>query len=373
MNIANFLKKTLLFALSAAVWAGCSKNGPENKPEEYISSEKIDGRAVIAYVTYYGTGLPNPNLCTHINYAFAELYVNGGKYSGFKLKGDSSRFESVVALKKRNPDLKILLSFSNSVSNSDNTEGEGFSVLAASKENREAFAEDCLEFCQKYGIDGIDIDWEYPGLDWSGQQVDPVHDTDNHVLMMKQLRSTLGNGYLLTYAGYVMDKCYLGGGEYCYIDIKALDDVVDYVNLMTYDMDSGDLPHNAVSCQSAYWDIRRTYNEYTGAGINPQKLVLGIPFYGRVSFSGQTTALTYKGIMKLGGEYTIENWDASANVPYVTKSGKKYCYYDNPRSIEYKAKWALERNMYGLMYWENDQDDTKYTLRKAVWEGVMGI
>lgn len=372
------MKKLIFIFFAALLWASCSKDSMDITPEgdkepetPYVPSPAVEGRAVIAYVTYYGESLPNPKLCTHINYAFAELYVSGGKYLTFKVKGSESRFNSVVALKNQNPNLKILLSFSNSISNSDNTPGGGFSVLSASKENREAFAKDCLEFCKKHGIDGIDIDWEFPGLDWSGQPIDPLNDVNNHVLMMKQLRETLGNDYLLTYAGYVMDKQPIKNGGYRYIDIKALDSVVDYVNIMTYDLDADGAPHNAVRCNYAYWDIQRTYSAYITAGATPSKLVLGIPFYGRVSFSSSPGAISYKSILKLGAGYVIDNWDSEACVPYVTRNGAKYCYYDNARSIEYKAKWALGKGFYGLMYWENDQDDYKFTLRKAAWEGVM--
>ena len=134
----------------------------------------------------------------------------------------------------------------------------------------------------KYGLDGIDLDWEFPGLSWSGQAVDKAVDTQNHILLMKQLRETLGKEYLLTYAGYVMDKQNVSGG-FRYIDIKALDEIVDYVNLMTYDMDDAGDPHNALNCPSAYWDITRTWNAYVAAGATPSKLVLGIPFYGRAT------------------------------------------------------------------------------------------
>lgn len=371
-----FLSAVLL--LAALVLTNCSKDSfvepPQEEPETevpYVPSPLVEGRAVIAYVTYYGTTLPNPQLITHINYAFAELYVKDGKYNGFKLQGKESRFNSVVALKKKNPNLKILLSFTNGVANSDNKAGEGFSVLAKSDQMRKAFAQDCREFCEQKGIDGIDIDWEYPGLGWSGQACDVNADTDNHVLLMKQLRQTLGNDYLLTYAGYVTNKRAADGG-YKYMDIKALDEIVDYVNIMTYDLDSGKKPHNGLLCPSAYWDINRTYNAYMAAGATPSKMIIGIPFYGRISFSSSPGALTYKSIMKLGEGYEVENWDSGASVPYVTYNGVKYCYYDNPKSIGIKADWALQRGLYGLMYWENDQDDSNFTLRKAVWDSVMG-
>lgn len=366
------MKKLILMLVLPLIWLGCSKEDiPDNGKNNgsYTPALPIEGRKVVAYVTYYGSGLPNPKLCTHINYAFAEIYVSNGKYTGFKLQGNMSRFRSVVALKSHNPELKILLSFTNSVSNSDNKAGEGFSVLAASEENRKAFAQDCLEFCQEYGIDGIDMDWEFPGIDWSNQKIDLANDTKNHVLMMKQLRETLGNNRLLTYAGYVMNKQSASGG-FRYIDITALDPVVDFVNIMTYEMDSGDTPHNALSCSRAYWDIERTYKAYMNAGATPSKMVIGIPFYGRALRTASPSALSYKSIMKLGSEYTIENWDTQASVPYVTRNGAKYCYYDNPRSIEIKANWANQRGLGGLMYWENDQDDNNYTLRKAVWDNV---
>ena len=127
--------------------ANCSKDSfiepPVEEEEEipYVPANRVEGRAVIAYVTYYGSGLPDPNLVTHIDYAYAELYVKDGKYNGFKLQGTQSRFNKVVALKKKNPKLKIILSFTNGVANSDNAPGEGFSVLSASAEMRKAFAE----------------------------------------------------------------------------------------------------------------------------------------------------------------------------------------------------------------------------------------
>ncbi len=87
----------------------------------------------------------------------------------------------------------------------------------------------------KWGIDGVDMDWEFR-LSWSGDPIayDVAVDVANHVLLMKQLRETLGNQYLLTYAGYCMDKQQVPGG-WRYIDIAAVEPYVDFVNIMTYD------------------------------------------------------------------------------------------------------------------------------------------
>ena len=117
-------KRLLLWLLAGLLLAGCGdplEPEPEPEPEPEIDPEIIepyvarndliaDGRHVTAYVTYYGSATPDAYIMTHINYAFAELYMVDVVYQGFKVQGKVSRFESIVALKKSNPDLKICLS-----------------------------------------------------------------------------------------------------------------------------------------------------------------------------------------------------------------------------------------------------------------------
>ena len=376
----------LLFALAGLLLGACGdplEVGTEPVPEPEADPEIIepvamrndaiyDGRHVTAYVTYYGSLIPDAYIVTHINYAFAELYMVDGVYQGFKLQGKTARFESIVALKQSNPDLKICLSFTHGVANSDNKQGGSFSALCKSEDNMRRFAEDCLAFLVKYGIDGIDLDWEFPGLSWSGAACDPAVDVDNYVLLVKQLRETLGDDYEISYAGYCTDKVAVTGG-YRYIDIKGMDPYVDYVNIMTYDLDEAPHHHSALSDPRAYKDCARAVQAYLDAGVAANKLVLGIPFYGRHSWSQSPTAITYKSILALDRyKYRRNQWDEQAQCPYVeTMGGAFFCGYDNPRSIAAKGAWARQKGMLGLMYWEYDQDDANGTLRKAVWNAVM--
>ena len=349
--------------------SGIQSGGENDESEELLPAK--DGRVAIAYVTYYGKAIPDPMLMTHINYAFAELYVKDGVYKGFKLQGNEDRFRQVVALKKKNPNLKISLSFSHTVTNDDNSQGGGFSALAKSDEYRKAFAKDCRDFCSKWGIDGIDIDWEFPGLSWSGHACDPSVDVENHVLLMKQLRETLGTRYLLTYAGYVKNVIETDEGRK-YIDIAAVDPYVDFVNVMTYDMDAAPHHQSALRDKSAYVDCERAIKAYTDAGVAASKLVLGIPFYGRISFDKSPGAIDYNKIILLDkNDYKIDNWDSNANVPYVTYKGSYYCGYDNEKSIAIKGDWIRSLGMKGMMYWDYNADDNQHTLCKAVWQAVM--
>ncbi len=367
------MKKILYIALTAIImFASCNDDdyvtGIRAPGTDSNIPEPVEGRIALAYVTSWSTAtaLPDPTYLTNINYAFAEPYVEGGVYKGIYVLGDESRFQQIVNLKKINPNLVISISF-------ENAQGEGFSQLAKSDEYRKAFANDCKAFLQKWGIDGVDMDWEFPGLSWSGDPnaYDVAVDVANHVLLMKQLRETLGNQYLLTYAGYCQDKQKVTGG-WRYIDIAAVAPYVDFVNIMTYDLDAAPHHQSALYDPSAAYDCTRAVQAYLDAGMPASKLVLGIPFYGRHSFSNSPTAINYKDILELDAQsYKIDNWDNAASVPYVTYNGVYYCGYDNERSIGIKGEWILNKGMRGMMFWDYDGDDNNGTLRKAVWNAVM--
>lgn len=346
---------------------------PEIIEPDVTLKPRVEGRCALAYVTYYGTSIPDVSAITHINYAFAELYVVDGIYQKFKVQGSMDRFRTIASLKQSHPELKICLSFTNGVANSDNKVDGGFSAMVATEANRKKFAEDCLAFLQEYKIDGIDLDWEFPGLSWGSAAKDVAHDTDNYVLLVKQLRETLGDNYLITYAGYCTDKVSVTGG-YRYVDIKAMDPYVDYVNIMTYDLDEAPHHHSALSDTRAYKDCNRAVNAYLNVGVSPKKLVLGIPFYGRISFSKSPTAITYKKILQMDRyKYRRNKWDDIASCPFVQvmEGNVFYCGYDNPKSIDAKGRWANAKGLYGMMFWEYDQDDSRGTLRKSLWNAVM--
>lgn len=373
---------------------------PTPEPEQNKLETLKEGRLVIAYAPYYRSMLPNPDLVTNISYSFAEVYVRDGVYQTFKLQDPSfaqgsynqtaaeNRFREILALRSKNPNIKISLSFSHTVSNGDNYQDGGFSAIAATDENRKKFAQDCLDFLKKWNIDGIDLDWEFPGLSWSGAAFDPIHDVDNYTLLVKQLRETLGRQYLLTFAGYVMDKRTLNGSRtedgsgWRYIDLKAVRPYVDYVNIMAYDIDSpedgGRGFQSAVSSSTSWWDITRCLAEYREAGYDYSQLVLGIPFYMRHSFSGadgEPVAIDYRDlIVKAANDktYKIDNWDSSAQTPYVTRNGQFWGSYDNEESIVKKGRRYIGGlGMKGMLYWDSGADDDRYTLSKACWNAVM--
>ncbi len=371
------MKKILFFIFALFLFITCDKDDyiTGQRPPDINENlaERVEGRVALAYVTYYGNTIPNPNLFTHLNYSFAELYMENGVYKGFKLQGNEARFQQIVDLKKKHPHLKISIAFANTIANADNPRGGGFSQLAKSETYRKQFARDCRNFVQQWGIDGVDMDWEFPGLSWSGDAnaYDVKVDVANHVLLMRDLREALGSNYLLTYAGYCKDEEPVAGGSR-YIDIAGVAPYVDFVNIMTYDLDAAPRHQSALVDPTAFSDCSRAVQVYLDAGMPANKLVLGIPFYGRMSFTATPGAINYKDIIKLDRQqYKIDNWDEAASVPYVTHNGKYYCGYDNEKSIAIKGEWLLAKGLKGMMCWDNDGDDASNTLSRALWEATM--
>ena len=101
-------------------------------------------RVVVAYVTSWSSVIPDPFTMTHINYAFG--HVND-TFDGVRID-NPERLKEMVALKKTNPDLKVMLSVGGW--------GSGrFSEMAMTKSTRRSFAQDCLRVVKEFGLDGI--------------------------------------------------------------------------------------------------------------------------------------------------------------------------------------------------------------------------
>ena len=335
---------------------GPNENSQTNPNQETDSTsvppvETPEGYVIVGYATYWDKTIPNPELLTHINYAFAHIKPD---FETLDIK-TPSRLKTIAALKQKKPSLKVVLSIGG-------WEAGNFSEMAASDTHRKKFCENCLAAVQNYGLDGIDLDWEYPTSSAAGISSSP-DDTRNFTQLVKDLRATLGTDKLLTMASSSSAK---------YVDFKAVSPYLDFVNLMTYDM--GDPPlHNA-----GLYPSSRTYRScdesvalHNKAGVPLEKVVLGIPFYGHGDGKAYTSdCLDYRDIQP--GQYT-EVWDDVAQVPYlVDAQGNMVLSFDNARSVGLKAEYVKDKGLRGAMYWNIEADDDNWTLSKAIAAPLLG-
>lgn len=339
------MKKSVLLVAMIALFCGCTQKGAqEQKPQCYP-------KHVIAYVTSWSNVMPDPTYMTHINYAFGHVTET---FDGVHVD-NPERLLQITALKKEAPHLKVLLSIGGW--------GSGrFSEMAMDEQLRLSFAKDCKRVVDELNLDGIDIDWEYPTRGGAGISQHP-DDTENYTLLMRDIRQAIGPDKLLTQATVWSAN---------YMDHKALDQYIDFTNVMSYDM--GNPPyHNAALYRSEM--VGRgcaddAIQHHLDAGIPKHKLVMGMPFYGR-AVEGFKRPKDLTRAFEMEG-YTA-HWDNIAKVPYLTDSTGVVAYcYDDDRSLKIKSEYILEKGLLGAMYWEYSGDNEAGDLQRIVFETLNG-
>lgn len=328
----------LLFGLFIVFMCGLTDVKAQQKPH------------IIAYVTSWTEPVPDPNLISHINYAFG--HVND-TFDGVRVD-NPSRLKEIVKLREHHKDLKILLSIGGWTSGR-------FSEMAADEKNRTSFAKDCQRLVKEFDLDGIDIDWEYPTSNEAGISSSP-DDTDNFTLLMSDIRKAIGSKKLLTLATIADGK---------YIDFRAIDKDIDFVNVMMYDVSKPPLHH--ASLYRSELAGRITFVEalkaHLDAGVPKNKLVMGIPFYGRGDKKKVKDFVMFRDVPKL--TQFEERWDDIAKVPYlVGENGILVLTFENEKSIKEKAAYIKSQGILGAMYWEFLGDNDEMVLSKALYEGL---
>lgn len=313
--------------------AGTAAQAAERKP------------GIVGYVTSWSDDMPDPHLLTCINYAFG--HVND-TFNGITIDNEE-RLRKILELKKQAPGLKVVLSIGGWKSG-------GFSEMASDARRRRTFAWNCRQLIWDMGLDGIDIDWEYPTNSDSGIASSPK-DTENFTLLMRDIRTAIGPKRILSFASVSSAD---------YIDYLHVMEYVDYVNVMTYDM--GVPPyHNSPLYQSGYVQnisVSQSISYHINMGVPRGKIMLGIPFYGHGVES-------FPQSVKIGEARLVDNffynWDDEAKVPYLTDREGNFSYsFEDVRSVILKCNYVMDERLGGVMLWTTDGDDEKSTLLKTV-------
>ncbi|MGW4465715.1 glycosyl hydrolase family 18 protein [Micromonospora sp. NPDC004704] len=264
------------------------------------------------------------NKLTHINYSFVLPNSNGS----LQAVDQPGKLQQLVSLGHAN-NVKVLIA----VGGWNDGNDSAFEALAANSGTRTTFVNNMVNFVNQYGLDGVDIDWEYP---------DPGTSANNYTLLMSQLSTAMhSRGKLLTAA------VVSGGGTANGIQ-PAVFGYVDFLNIMLYD---GGEPHANYD-----WSISNAQG-WKNRGLPASKTVLGVPFYSRPGY------LTYTQLVALD--------PANANRDCTTANGAQQCYNGIP-TVKRKTQWALA-NAGGMMNWELSQDtNTSTSLVSAIYDTVMG-
>lgn len=368
VNIKQLVKMVLLAVMSITV-ASCSKL-PSSAAGNAAPINDPSGVAVLAYYTGDGTDLDRYdfNKITHIIYSFVHLDGNQLSFSG---PSAVQAYERVVALKQTYPHLKVMLALGGWGG------CEPCSEIFSDADNRAAFARSTLQALQDHGGDGLDLDWEYPTIEGHPGHPYGPQDKDNFTALVKELRQTLGDQYLLSFAAggfteFLEDS----------VDWRAIMPLLNNVNLMSYDLVNGFSKvtghHTPLYSTPEQQDSTDNAVQYLlDLGVPAEKIIIGAAFYSRV---WDNVAPTNNGLYQSGVHipgiqfadipqtYTAEAgyqylWDSVAKAPYAYHAEKKqFATFDDARSIRAKVQYVKQHQLGGIMFWQLPADHDTQSL-----------
>jgi chitinase len=316
-------------------------------------------------------GQIDANGLTRVNYAFANI-KDGRMVTGFA--SDTQNFAFLTGLKKQNPALTVLISVGGWLWSTN------FSDVCLTPHSRSVFIQSVMGFLGRYDLDGLDIDWEYPGMVGSGHPF-RAEDGRNFTLLLKGLRNKFDQETSKSHRRLYLTIAAGSSDEYlAHTEMKKVQKYVDTINLMAYDyVEPGSDPltgHHAPLFTNPA-DVRNysgdaSVQAFEKAGVPAEKILLGMPFYGHewgevadrdhgFLQPGKEVPHAYAPYSLITGTMLnqgfVRYWDPVASAPYLYNSEKHiFVSYDDPESISTKCRYVLAHKLGGVMFWDYSGD-----------------
>ena len=340
-----------------------------------FDSKEVPRYHIVGYASGAATvSIEEANMLTHVNYAFARLDEEGQLY--FTHPDAPEHLKKLIQLKSQSSHLKVLVSIGG-------WGGDYFSDAALTDSSRKEFAYQVGQLIETHSLDGVDIDWEYPGQPGPGITY-REEDKMNFTRLLKAVRDRLdqmGSERGRKFPGYVLTIATSDSQKYLeHTEMDTVHHFVDFINLMTYDFytDGSEttghhtgLHKSSLSSQDgryAHAGVERFLNE----GVPPEKIVLGVPFYGR-GWSGVVDANNglyqkydaFSGAFGYGyiNEVLLDQegyeryWDEEVRAPYLWNPDSSiFISYEDPESLIHKSTYVIDQELGGIMYWEHRHD-----------------
>lgn len=358
----------------------------------------VRAEAAPQVAAYYDGGMPVSQIpadkLNDLIYAFGE--PNDAGVCTPPTAAQSGTFAALRELRKEHPALRLIVSIGGWDA------APQYSDIALTSRSRGRFAASCVQtFLVEQGFDGIDLDWEFPvhgGMNRSRPQdrADATALVHEFRRRLDALGSRQHRHYLLTVA--TPAGTWQQGGPYSVsdsYDLAALARSADWLNVMTYDMNtifsplSGfNAPLDADPRDPAPQPARSQDNltsavrYYESHGVPAAKVMLGVAFYGRgfVGVSPQDDGLysRYSAVYAetpwkiirsqfLTSPEWVRHWSATAKAPWLYEASQHIFFtYDDPISIGIKADFARRERLRGVMIWVLGEDDPENSLMSAL-------
>lgn len=384
------MKRTIILSvvLISVLIMSCHRRKPDEK-----------GGQVMAYYytrwnNFHPETLPFEKL-THIIFSFTEVIDGEMKFPEDTL---GLMLKRLVKERKNHPNLKVMVACGGW------TGSKGFSDMAMTDEGRKKFVESALKFIKEYDIDGLDIDWEYPGLPGDNNPYHPA-DKENFTKLMCELKTGMNN-----ICDYLVLSWASAGWEmaFDFIELDKVMQCVNYINVMSYDLAGGGDPYTshhtnlglikmediqgtpAAAKMIEEGDLTKPFstekmvNFLLDKGVDPVKIVIGSNFSGRawqgVPPENNGLYQLNRGRARLRASYAgiresmedkngfVRYWDQVAKAPYLYNAKDSlFITYDDTLSVRLKTKYAAEKGLGGIMFWQLGADAPEDGLLDAIY------
>ncbi|KAF9076770.1 glycoside hydrolase family 18 protein [Rhodocollybia butyracea] len=284
-----------------------------------------------------------------------------------------------------------------------------FSSAVATPASRQTCVEEIVNMVNEFDLDGVDFDWEYPGLEGSsGNQVNPS-DSENFLALIQLLRPALPLGTKITAA--VAQTPFAGRDGQPMSDVANFSQVLDWVMIMAYDVwqSSSDPGPNAPlydGCSNSSQpeaSVASSVKQWTQANFPAKQISLGVPFYGYVSDSNATSlrsrasspsirvvadggaaqgSIAFNYIVNQGALAATSNgtyigshgftrsWDQCSATPFLqSQTSRQIITYDDPESLWMKGRFAKEMGLLGVSSWDLTGDTSTWNLTASLIAG----
>lgn len=361
-HIKKAVLLTLLLAVTAISVSPTAYHTNEAQAEEEAPVKTRHARTVMYVMDSPHLQLRDTDAAAidQLNYAFA--LIKDGKADASHWTG----IRKVSTFLKRHPHIDGVLSVGG-------WGAEGFSDACMTEEGRQALADSMLSLMDEGGFVGIDVDWEYPGVSGTGITSRP-EDVENWYALLTLLREGLDAREILHGREYILSVA-LGAGEkhIAAFEPSRLAVLLDQAVLMAYDLcgfdrqtghHAGLYPEDIRQNSGAY-----AVNKLVEAGFPAEKLLLGIPAYGRVwrqvsgggdglhqraNTSGNKT-IPFDEVLRLESQGYTRRYDEKAQAAWWY-DGKTFVSAEDGQSIGYKGKWIIDNGLLGAAVWQYSQD-----------------
>jgi chitinase len=345
---------------------------------------------------YWDAGMVNASYLTDITIAFT-LIDGSDKHTIYipelgHIADDTPLFSNIwneiAILKEKYPHLKVNISVGG-------WGADHFSDMADDKDLRGKFSAGVCDWLDRYDLDGVDIDWEYPVGPPNGQKIkSSPEDAKNYIALLQDLRDATETLGKRTGKYYSLSTAVPAHDWFLFaVNVKVAAKIVDALKLMSYDY-YGPWRKNTGHVSNIFnnindpawggWSTSQALELYIKDGIPTEKIQMGIAFYGRafagvepgpnkdglfqhyksIPFAQTEGFLTWPQVqeyLKPGSGFT-RYWDNVAMAPYIY-NGDLWITYCDEELIKNLVNYAREKQIGGFFYWEYGTDINAYLLK----------